>query len=238
MTLTLWDHGFAVLIIAFQIWAAVKGKRSLDGMTFDTAAKINLYWSNGVVLWIGAGLVIGMWILLGRELRALGLVLEQDQLGVTLAIAAGFVVVFSVDVWYSTSNPERRSRLTAKWRRDVPFLPTTPREVRHFALLGTTAGITEEILARGFLLLYLIAVIDQPNVGAAASVIAGGLLFAFAHRYEGNRAMSRIFVLAVFFGAITVVSGSIVIPMVLHAAVNIVAGVLSLHLVSTDSDTP
>jgi hypothetical protein len=70
---TILDHVLISLIAAFLIYGGVWGRRQLREMTFDTAAKLSVYWANGIVLWIGAAAVCGVWWLGGRPLADLGL---------------------------------------------------------------------------------------------------------------------------------------------------------------------
>ncbi|MBT8484216.1 MAG: CPBP family intramembrane metalloprotease [Phycisphaerales bacterium] len=226
------DHTLAALVAAYVLYATLRGQPKAKELEFTTATKLSTYWANGTVLWLGAIAAAAVWLLAGRTLGSLGLTIEHESPGIGVAIAVAFVAWFAFETYREIGTPARRAALRARWQRDCPFMPETPRELGHFTYVAVTAGITEEIIARGFLISYVGWYTGSTMAGIAAAVAIPALVFAVAHRYQGRALMLRILVLALFFGAIFVVTGSLLIPIVLHALVDLAGGVLSYRLAS------
>jgi membrane protease YdiL (CAAX protease family) len=228
------DHTLVALVAAFVIYGIVRGQPKAKEIEFTTAAKLSVYWANGTVLWIGAIAAGAVWMLAGRTLGDLGLTGEHTSPGIGAAITVAFVVWYAFETYSEVGTPARRAALRDRWRRDCPFVPETRRELGHFTFLAITAGITEEIIARGFLISYVGWYTGSSAAGIAAAITIPAVGFAIAHRYQGWKMMLRIAVLALFFGAIFVVTGSLLIPIVLHAVIDLAGGVVSYRLASGD----
>ncbi|MHC4908402.1 MAG: CPBP family intramembrane glutamic endopeptidase [Planctomycetota bacterium] len=219
---TIADHILAAVLAAVAVYGMIRGQGSMKGSTLDTRDKLQIYWLNGAFLCAMAGVTLWIWTSADRSLASIGLTWAHTSLGVALLITAAFVIwnVFEADLWSET----RRMRQLARLRGDAPFLPGTAREARHFMILGTAAGVTEEIIFRGFGILYLQSFTGDSFLGVAIAVALPGIVFAVAHRYQGWKAVSKIVILAIAFGAIFVITGSLVIPIILHIAVDVIGG--------------
>lgn len=224
---TIFDHLFLAFILGFGLYAVCIGQPKIKQLEPTTANKLSIYWSNGVFLWIAAVATGAVWLLAGRRLTDLGLTLQHDWPLIGIGLALLLVVLMSVDLWFDAGTPARRHVLRERWKRDVPFLPETPREAAHFSIMGVTAGVTEEIIARGFLISYLAWYMPDTLLGVSLAVLIPAIAFALAHLYQDRRAVVRIVIMASIFGAIFVVTGSLLIPIILHAAVDVFAGVLA-----------
>jgi membrane protease YdiL (CAAX protease family) len=238
------DHTLVALLVAFVIYGIVRGQPKVKETEFTTATKLSVYWANGTLLWIGAIATGAVWMLAGRALGDLGLTGRHTSPGIGAAITVAFVAWYAFETYSEIGTPARRAALRDRWRRDCPFVPETGRELGHFTFLAITAGITEEIIARGFLISYVGWYTGSSAAGIGAAVTIPAVAFAVAHRYQGWKAVLRVAVLALFFGAIFVVTGSLLIPILLHAVIDLAGGIMSCRLASDDSregtasDTP
>jgi membrane protease YdiL (CAAX protease family) len=102
----------------------------------------------------------------------------------------------------------------------VHLLPVTVLEKAWFAALSLTAGITEELIFRGFLLTALITATGSVPLGVLLSAGVFGVL----HGYQGAWGAARPAVLGVLFGISAVATGSVLPAMAAHAAVDLVSG--------------
>lgn len=222
--LTLWDHLLALLVgLLLPVAGALQGRRSEDDdEPFSPREKIALYWSNSVFLALIAGLTILVWRLEGRSLDALGLTAAPGELVWGVGLAALFLALFAADTLRQLA-PGRIAETRARWRRDTPFMPATPREMRHSLAMVTSAATFEEIVYRGFLIAYVAHWTGTTPAGVAAAVALPAVVFAVCHAYQGGPAMAKIALLSSFFGAILVVTGSLWIPIALHFVVDLVA---------------
>lgn len=120
----------------------------------------------------------------------------------------------------------RRSRTsTPAPVRPVPeafhMLPRSAAERRGFALLAVTAGLTEEVIWRGMLLALLVAAF--PAAPIAVPVLAMALAFGWAHLYQGAGGVLSTALIGVLLTALYLATGSLLVPMLVHVAIDLLA---------------
>jgi len=157
--------------------------------------------------------VLAFWRLAQLNPAALGLSAPRSWRG-TLAVAA-------VIVAFLTWSGFRLRRVSATLRQRVQesvgaLLPASHRERRWFAVVSVGAGISEELLFRGFLLYYL--AIYVPRFNTPERVLLAGLSFGFAHLYQGKRGIVGTSILGVLLAAFYLLSGSLFLPVAVHIA--------------------
>jgi uncharacterized protein len=103
-----------------------------------------------------------------------------------------------------------------------PLLPRTRAEVGWGAALGVNAGVVEELLFRLALPALLFGIVGD---GLAAFLLAA-VVFGFLHLYQGLVGVLVTTVLGLVFTLVYVVTGSILWPILLHAAIDLRAFVL------------
>jgi membrane protease YdiL (CAAX protease family) len=96
---------------------------------------------------------------------------------------------------------------------------STARDYIWFGILCITAGVCEECLFRAFLMHYLASA--PWHLPLAIALILSGGVFGLNHLYQGLSGMAASAVLGVVFGLIFIATGSILLPMVLHALVDL-----------------
>lgn len=101
----------------------------------------------------------------------------------------------------------------------VAMVPRTPVERRLFAAVAVTAGICEELLFRGFLL--AVGTAAWPGAPDWLLVVVGAALFGLAHAYQGVSGVLGTAAIGVALGATYALTGSLLIPVVLHAAIDL-----------------
>lgn len=98
------------------------------------------------------------------------------------------------------------------------LLPRTSPERRLAVGVAFTAGICEEIVYRGFLIAFAVAVLGLSVVPAAIVAVA---VFTLAHLYQGAAGMVGVGVLGAVFAALYVSTGSLLLPIVVHVVVDL-----------------
>jgi len=99
------------------------------------------------------------------------------------------------------------------------FLPNGGLERRWFAALSITAGFTEELLFRGFLVRYLhTSPIHLPLVLA---VTISALVFGAHHLYQGGSGFISTTITGLILTAMLLVTGSLWAGMIYHAAIDL-----------------
>lgn len=110
---------------------------------------------------------------------------------------------------------------TQWWRKLLPdftaLLPHTGREKLLWALVAVSAGICEEVVFRGWLLSTLHG---EFGVSGTALIVAGAIAFGLAHAYQGIPGMILTALAGAFFCNLYVVTGSLLIPIVVHIVVD------------------
>ena len=184
-------------------------------------ARVRAYRRSMAVQWLVALALLLCWILADRPLEAVGFTVPG---GVRLMIGAG---VAALGLAFLTGQWRAIRRMAdeelAEMQDGVTFiaemLPRTDEEAAYFRALSVTAGICEEVVYRGYLIWYLAAFIGPWPAALAAGVLFGGL-----HLYQGTSGILRTGAVGVVMGLLYVGSGSLLWPMILHAAVDLNGG--------------
>lgn len=101
----------------------------------------------------------------------------------------------------------------------LALLPRTPGERRLFTVVGLTAGICEEWLYRGFFLAVVAAVAG--GLPSWVLVVVAAVAFGAAHAYQGRAGILLTGVLGGVMAALYLGTGSLLLPVLLHAAIDL-----------------
>lgn len=101
----------------------------------------------------------------------------------------------------------------------LALLPRTARERRLFTVVGVTAGVCEEWLYRGFFLAVVSAVAGGLPTGVLVVVAAAA--FGLAHAYQGPVGILPTGLLGGVMAALYLQTGSLLLPVLLHAAIDL-----------------
>jgi len=102
------------------------------------------------------------------------------------------------------------------------FIVSTPAERRWWTLLSIVAGTTEELTWRGV----QPALLAWCHVPAGAAIAICAATFGVGHLAQGWKWAVAVFGFALAFHALTWVTGSLIVPMAVHVAVDLTGGVL------------
>ena len=226
------DHLLLLFMAVFLPVNQYRGRAYLRQMLgYNTAQRVAFYRQMIVVLWIALVLILTLWMFQGRPLAALGFVFQLSAgfwAGLVLAVAS-LAALQSYSRW-QMSDERRRQSVREVADRLAPFLPRTREAMPAFNALAVTAGICEEILYRGFFLWYASQFFGSDLRGLVTSVLVTSVVFGLGHVYQGARGIFMVFLAGVVHGAVYVLSGSLWIPMALHASVDLLGGQASLEL--------
>jgi membrane protease YdiL (CAAX protease family) len=222
----------AYLVVGEPVAGAVLHRRFEGRLRTDPGARRSFYRRLLVLEW---GLTVVVAVVMaaapGVGAGALGLRLPQRLPGLPTLVAVAVVVVL---VLLSTRallagalvRPAGPARRPGEGRHTEPpvhatlaLLPRTRAERRLFTVVGLTAGICEEWLYRGFFL----AVVSALAGGAptAVLVVVAGVAFGLAHAYQGLAGVLTTGVLGAVLAALYLGTGSLLLPVVLHALIDL-----------------
>ncbi len=221
------DHVFVLALIAYFPLYGRKGtrllKREIDDGVDD--ARIRSYRRGMLDLWIMAILVLGYWAILNRSWTELGLGLPHGRsLWIGLSVVAVALVVLVGQFLYLVRRADPAS-LPAGVREVGYMMPHTTRDSRWFSGLSVTAGVCEEIIYRGYLLAYFGTWFDWP-----LALLFSSLVFGLGHAYQGPAGVLKTALVGATFGWLVLSTGSVWASMVLHAAVDWTAGIITYRI--------
>jgi len=115
---------------------------------------------------------------------------------------------------------ERVREKSKKAAKKMSFLiPSTHEERRRWWLVCLTAGICEEVVYRGFLLNYLHT---RPfHLTLTWALVVASVIFGIGHSYQGIAGSIAAGVLGFVLGVVFLWTGSLLIPIVAHAIVDL-----------------
>lgn len=232
---TVFDHVlFAVLAVLFPIRAATFGYRRLERAPAPDLPRVrrSVYAQAMGIQWLLTVVVLGLWVRLRRPWGSLGLVphVTWGLIGVGLGLVI-VVMMVARQRRHALEDDEALERLRGRFRHVQRMLPTTPAELSAFYRLSITAGICEELLYRGYVIWYLSHALSFWPAALASSVV-----FGLGHAYQGPRGMMLTGAVGMFMAGVYWVSGSLLAPMVLHAAMDAHSGNVLYHALARERE--
>lgn len=150
--------------------------------------------------------------LIAANTNRIQLVFATSAADVIAGLLASAVFVFAGWRGLKRSKPAHLDRIR------LLYAPQTSGEWRAAVLCGLCAGICEEIIYRG--VLFALALRVTSSMPAAIAICV--LLFALAHLPQGKKGMIGVAYLGVVFHALYLISGTLALPMMVHATYDIV----------------
>ncbi len=195
-----------------QIWYQRARKRIAAGVP---DAKVRLYRSLVAEQIITAGVVLALWRSGRVSATSLGLVAPRSW-GWTMA--ALFVIVGAL-AWSSFRLRPKAEGIRKRLQDGIgALLPDSRQDRLWWGAVSVGAGVSEELVFRGFLLYYFSAFVPQMNTPERVLLIS--LFFGLAHIYQGWRGVVSAGILGLVFAGFYVMTGSLLLPIVIHAVVD------------------
>lgn len=218
-----WDFLLIFLFLGIVVpWrGAVRLKKLLALPRVSTKEKLVLYGLTIASQWVITALVAWRALARGLSPGALGLA-NFGSVRITLE-GFGFAVLIGSLHWLnlrrvgkSPGNAPERMRALAQ-----RILPANAVEFPPYFALAVTAGVCEEFLYRGFAM----GALGRVGIPGWALVILTAALFGLAHAYQGRGGILGTFVMGVLFGIVRLAYDTLVPVMMMHTAVDLVAGI-------------
>ncbi|SRR5579884_1802240 len=226
----------ALLVVLYIVASLVFGprrfRRTMQGFALQPTRRARFYVGLVVAQWLGM-LIVGFVALSSAVplstwgLRApyYGFLHDLDAPAYTSWLFTLFVIVMVglfillgiTGAERRLENPDRVARLRRRIKT-AEMLPHTTVERRLWLLVSISAGISEEIMYRGFLPWYFLQAdnILRLHISFWQAVALATFFFVLAHSYQGWGGM----LLALLFGFLCVdiyyLTGSLLLPIALH----------------------
>ena len=203
------------------------GRLKMVRGVIPTRRKLRLYGTIVAMEWGLVAATVAVASHHGLKPAALGQTLGNPRL--TLAVTALGLLALLALTGFNLRQIRHASaeELEATVRRARKFVPVNSTQVAAFSMVAVTAGICEEILYRGWLVSFMGALVGSLWIG----MILAAALFGLGHAYQGRHGIAATGTLGLLFGTIFVLVKSLVPGQVIHAAIDIVNGILAGRVV-------
>jgi membrane protease YdiL (CAAX protease family) len=134
---------------------------------------------------------------------------------IAIGLSAGFIIPLIIG-WI---KPETRTAQAKQLDAIRFFLPQTATEKQWFAAMCLVVGICEEVIFRGFLIRYVMSL--PLHVDIIPATVIAAVIFGIDHGYQGIVGILSTAVLALVFTLIFFATGSLLVPMLVHALIDL-----------------
>lgn len=196
-------------------------------MQVNVHERINYYTVTILGLWAPATYILMLVAMTDLTLKQIGLAMPKintetlgpwvTYIGLGIGVLYLLLVLYYI-IGYKFNDKIKQELLKKKeeeWdKSDVsPIFPVTKKEKKLWTYVSITAGVTEEIIYRGFLIFALGYLF--PNLSIFFIILISSLLFGLAHTYQGfAMGVLRTTVFGILFAILYISLGSI-IPLIL-----------------------
>lgn len=187
--------------------------------------KVRYYWKIAAALWICALVAVfstGLSTTFSINLPPGQISWLQNgsrALRIIEGITVGMLLAIFVPAVLALRSPAVRAKAGRAARRLAFILPSSQEERRWWWLVCITAGVCEEIVYRGFLLHYFHFLPFQLSLTVA--LVGSSVMFGIGHLYQGALGAVQTAVLGFVFGAMFIVTGNLLLPMFVHAVLDL-----------------
>jgi len=221
--MTLADHLFAItLVVIHPILGYVSFTRLLRRLEAgELINRIGLYMNTIAGHWSLFVIALLLWRWNDRDWSALGFGLATGTnfiIGAIISIAAIVLLAMQIRQVAAADIDEVRKIRGTLGKLEI-ILPRNGNELSRFYGLSLTAGIVEETLWRGFIIWYF-----SQFLPLWAAVLVSVIGFGVAHAYQGVEYLPKVTLIGAVFALLFLLTGSLWLPMILHAAVDILQG--------------
>ncbi len=215
------DHLLIIVIaIVYPVYATVIWYRRDRSRLEDreTNAVVHFYRSSIIELWLLTLVILTWWFWEKRTLSEIGMGVPGGW-AFWVGVAVFAIIVFFLIRQIETirSSAEARAQLLKQLTGNIALIvPRSNNERRLAMYTSLTAGVCEELLYRAFLMWYLMHWL--PGYGAIG---ISAFVFGLAHIYQGISGAVRALIAGVIFGLAYLLTGTLWLPIALHATIDI-----------------
>ncbi len=224
---------FLLLAVVLPGFSLKRGEIKLEEK-WNTKIKTAFYFSNSAVLWAGAIIILVLWYICGRNFAMLGF--QFPLLNTIVLLFTGlFIVIYAYQLYRDFFTEDGKANSIKKWRDKFNLMPVNYREFIPYSFLAFTAGVTEEIIFRAYLMNYILAFSPSHGyINVILAMLIPALIFGIIHIYQGIEAVQKIVIGGLFFGAIYYYSQSLILVMLIHFLIDFITGYLLMNVMNQD----
>ncbi len=216
-----------VVVLSLMVLAPILDHYDMKKLKASTDPKLKLHFYRKTI--------VALWILTAVACAAVGFrplfTINASAAGISWLSAGSWVrivvalviAVLLVLVLLPAIQAIWNEKIRARFTKAIQFLnfimPVTPDERRWFVPLCISAGVCEEILCRGFLLHYFHAL--PFHLELMFALVLSSAIFGMGHLYQGVAGVIQTAVMGFIFGLIFFLTGTLLVPIVLHAVIDL-----------------
>lgn len=210
------------LAVVWPIYSFIHLKlNSLEKLRREKNLRLSSYNTTMLQLWGFTAAIFAVWIWTDRPFETLGFQHTLDAQTMGAWVVAALLLLFSavqlLQVFFSRKVREKiAGQLEDVGALTQLLMPRTGKEYRRSMLVAVTAGITEEIIFRGYII-WALSMFVHPWAAGALSVA----LFVLLHLYQERAGLIQVAIFAAIATVMYLVSGSLWPVIVLHIGVDI-----------------
>ena len=203
-----------LLLDHFVVWRAFLRRSQAD----PTRARLWLYPVLTGELWTLAACVISLWLYEGRPWAYLRLSTPHGwRLWISVALVAALTATLAAMVVRLARL--RRRRRVKMGSGAAAHAPHTGREFTWWAAVSLSAGFSEELIFRGFLIWAF-----RPLLGLWGAAALSLIVFATAHAYHGVAGALAVGIVGAFLTLVVLIFGSLWPAVAMHVLIDLQQG--------------
>jgi len=198
----------------FVVWRAFLRRSQVD----PTRARLRLYLALVGELWAAAACVISLWFSQGRPWAFLRLTAPHGwRLWISLALVAALTTALAATI-ARIARLRRRGRVKMRGQ-SAAHAPHSKRELAWWAAVSLSAGFSEELIFRGYLIWAF-----QPLLGLWCAAALSLVVFTSGHAYNGAAGVLGAGVVGAFLTAAVLIFGSLWPAVAMHLLLDLQQG--------------
>lgn len=219
---------FIAIVICLTLTVDQRQTARLQAYT-SSAARLSTY-KRSIANWWVYAFIAGLFVdppqlIIAAGTKAEIAWLNNSQLTMGLAITV-LIIYFSLAFMpaaHCIIKPQTRLSYWKELRNYYFLFPVSKQDRRWWILLSLTAGICEEIFFRGLLLQFIQGQSHAIwHTDLSFALLANAIVFGICHYYQGISGIIRTTIGGLLFGLLTILTGSLWLPISLHVLVDLV----------------
>lgn len=234
MPLNYFQIVFIILLIGLIFYMPVSGKQEIKKLKKaenegNTKEKTKFYYRTSIGSWLPIILILTLIPYAGLDLSDIGfkwirLNTEALSLWVIIPVILIFGLYFlyilnTINILKNKKSSRQKARKSITPEQGL-VIPATKKEKKLWVLVALSAGITEEIVYRGYLF-YALHIIF-PALNLFEILICSTLIFGIGHLYLGKGAITST-ILGFLYGSFFIVFNSLIPVIIVHALQDLIA---------------
>lgn len=216
------------MTIIFPVLGYISIKKLKKSISDGVHEKIKFYRETIIWSWILVFLILLLIPISGIDLNSIGIKrIDIDTSSLDKWVVYTSIGLYVLYLLYNIyliiilkSSKDSRAKASKSIPNDFKqFLPITKEEKWVWNFVAISAGITEEIIYRGYLF-YALAIVF-PSLSLIQILFVATLLFGIGHIYQGTKVIKPT-IIGLIFGAFYIVFDSVFPIIILHIALDLV----------------